>query len=119
LAGQRAAAVRQYQECVRILEAELGVPPEGETTALYEAIRARRLASPLRMAASVGPTAALEAAPTPPAPPVEASPVPLPSEAEGPVGREPELDRLHYLLNQALSGKRQVVLVTGEPGLGK
>jgi DNA-binding SARP family transcriptional activator len=45
-AGQQAAALRQYQECARILLAELGAEPEDETTALYEAIRARQLASP-------------------------------------------------------------------------
>ncbi len=36
--GQRAAALRQYQECVRQLERELGVAPLPETTALYHAI---------------------------------------------------------------------------------
>jgi predicted ATPase/DNA-binding SARP family transcriptional activator len=37
--GQRVAALRQYQECVRLLEEELGVPPTKETTLLYEKIR--------------------------------------------------------------------------------
>ncbi|MDQ5853442.1 MAG: bacterial transcriptional activator domain-containing protein, partial [Chloroflexota bacterium] len=41
-AGQQAAAVRQYQECVRILDAELGVTPDAATTGLYEAIRSRQ-----------------------------------------------------------------------------
>jgi class 3 adenylate cyclase/DNA-binding SARP family transcriptional activator/tRNA A-37 threonylcarbamoyl transferase component Bud32 len=45
-AGQPAAAVRQYQECVRILDAELGTAPEEETTALYETIRTRQLGLP-------------------------------------------------------------------------
>ncbi len=36
--GQRAVALRQYRECVRVLDAELGVGPLGETTDLYEAI---------------------------------------------------------------------------------
>ncbi len=36
--GQRTAALRQYRECVRILEEELGVGPLEETTALYEQI---------------------------------------------------------------------------------
>ncbi|HEU5103567.1 MAG TPA: BTAD domain-containing putative transcriptional regulator, partial [Roseiflexaceae bacterium] len=45
-AGQPAAAVRQYQECVRILDAELGATPEPETAALYEAIRTRQLGLP-------------------------------------------------------------------------
>lgn len=39
-AGQRAAALRQYQECQRLIRAELGVVPADETTALYEQIRA-------------------------------------------------------------------------------
>lgn len=42
LAGQQAAAVRQYDECVRILDTELGVSPEDETAELFEAIRTRR-----------------------------------------------------------------------------
>jgi DNA-binding SARP family transcriptional activator len=36
LSGQRNAALRQYRECVRILDAELGVPPLAATTALYQ-----------------------------------------------------------------------------------
>jgi predicted ATPase/DNA-binding SARP family transcriptional activator len=39
---QRSEALRQYQECVRILEHELGVPPLDETTHLYEHIRAQK-----------------------------------------------------------------------------
>ena len=41
-AGQRAAALRQYRECARVLEEELGVRPEEETTRLYQAIREKR-----------------------------------------------------------------------------
>jgi DNA-binding SARP family transcriptional activator/predicted ATPase len=36
--GQRSAALRQYYKCVRILEEELGVAPEPETTRLTERI---------------------------------------------------------------------------------
>ncbi len=39
--GQRSEALRQYQDCVRILEQELGVPPLDETAALYEHIRSQ------------------------------------------------------------------------------
>jgi DNA-binding SARP family transcriptional activator len=46
-AGQRAEALRQYRECVRMLEAELGVPPQQETTRLSQAIQENRLAPPL------------------------------------------------------------------------
>jgi DNA-binding winged helix-turn-helix (wHTH) protein/tetratricopeptide (TPR) repeat protein len=34
-------------------------------------------------------------------------------------GREPELARLHQLLDGALNGERQIVFVSGEPGIGK
>jgi DNA-binding SARP family transcriptional activator/Tfp pilus assembly protein PilF len=37
--GHRAAAIKQYQDCIHILEMELGVYPLEETTALYDAIR--------------------------------------------------------------------------------
>ena len=40
--GQHAAALRQYKECERILNQELGVPPQPETTALYQNIRLHR-----------------------------------------------------------------------------
>jgi ATP-dependent Clp protease ATP-binding subunit ClpA len=37
--GKRNEALRQYQNCVRILKRELGVAPQEETTALYDHIR--------------------------------------------------------------------------------
>ncbi len=42
LSGQSNAALRQYQECVRILNDELGVPPLEETTRLYLEIKEKR-----------------------------------------------------------------------------
>ncbi|MCA9921950.1 MAG: hypothetical protein KC421_06255, partial [Anaerolineales bacterium] len=39
LSGQRPAALEQYQTCLDVLEAELGVEPAAETTALYERIK--------------------------------------------------------------------------------
>src|SRR5207249_9929434 len=35
------------------------------------------------------------------------------------VGREAELGQLHRWLEKALAGERQLVFVTGEPGIGK
>jgi type IV secretory pathway ATPase VirB11/archaellum biosynthesis ATPase len=35
------------------------------------------------------------------------------------VGRETELAQLHQWLEKALNGERQLVFVTGEPGIGK
>ena len=46
LAGQQSAALRQYDECVRILDQELGVPPEEETTNLHAEIRTRHFFAP-------------------------------------------------------------------------
>lgn len=37
--GQRSAALKQYADCRRVLEAELNIPPLPETTALAERIR--------------------------------------------------------------------------------
>lgn len=41
-AGQHLAALRQYQECERILDKELNVSPQPKTVELYENIRLRR-----------------------------------------------------------------------------
>jgi len=41
--GQHAAALRQYRECVRVLNDELGVAPLAETTQLYERLKEHRL----------------------------------------------------------------------------
>jgi DNA-binding SARP family transcriptional activator/pimeloyl-ACP methyl ester carboxylesterase len=46
--GQQSAAIRQYQECRRILEEELNLKPEAETQELFEAIKARQLLPPNR-----------------------------------------------------------------------
>lgn len=113
-AGQPAAALRQYQECVRLLDAELGVAPEDATTALYEAIRAKRLAPPRAETRAIPQVAAT------PVPDAIASPAPpTRTEPVHAVGREAELAQLHRCLDTALGGTRQLVFVTGEPGMGK
>ena len=45
--GDQAAALRQYRECVRILDQDLGVGPLPETTELYQAIRENRVTPPV------------------------------------------------------------------------
>ena len=50
------------------------------------------------------------------------SPQPIPSlqhPASTLVGRETELQRLHSWWDKALQGERQLIFVTGEPGIGK
>ncbi len=137
-AGQTSAALRQYEEFTTLLEEELGLPPEEETTTLYEAIKARRLLGPFLKQAEVRPArqpAAVEKAagtdeivPLPqPSKNVAAAIRPAPTETPGrpvptamqPVGREQELAQLHAALDTARQGKRQLVFITGEAGQGK
>lgn len=110
--GQRAAALRQYQECMRILDAELGVPPLEETTHLYESIRRQEHSLPPSM--GVSPPEQEQPGLPAPAPIVGLSASPrLPM-----VGRSAELASLqeHYLSCQN-SGR--IVVLAGEPGIGK
>jgi DNA-binding SARP family transcriptional activator len=48
LAGERTAALRQYDRCVEVLRSELAVAPAARTVALYEQIRDERYISPKR-----------------------------------------------------------------------
>jgi DNA-binding SARP family transcriptional activator len=61
LAGDRTAALRQYEYCVAALDADLGVKPAKRTIALYDQIRADQLEGPAF--ALVEAPAALEAPP--------------------------------------------------------
>ena len=57
LAGERGAALRQFQTCQEILADELGVRPSRRTVALYDQIRLEQLApgSPVSAAGSAAP----------------------------------------------------------------
>ncbi|MEA3335159.1 MAG: BTAD domain-containing putative transcriptional regulator [Chloroflexota bacterium] len=109
LAGQQAAALRQYEECKRLLEAELNASPHPSTTALYQRVRARE----------IGPTR--RATPT-----ALRYPEFLREETEPPsrpghsfVEFEQELAWLHNHLDQALMGESRLVFITGGTGRGK
>jgi len=107
-AGEPAAALRQYRECVRTLDRELGVAPLLETTALAEAIRDGRFApSPSR---AERPETA------------ESADVQVSTSASAPVsplvGRDQELATL--LAGYAAAGPDgRLLLVEGEAGIGK
>lgn len=90
--GNRSAALKQYEECARVLRAELDVEPSQETTALYLEIR--------RGAAQ----------PEPYAPRRTNVPVPLNSF----IGRAREIERIQELINA-----RRLVTLTGAGGSGK
>jgi DNA-binding SARP family transcriptional activator len=67
--GRRFAALRQYQECVRILESDLHVSPEGSLVKMYRAIVAGRAPEPSTgVLAQRAESARLSAVPTPPPP---------------------------------------------------
>lgn len=95
-AGERAAALAQYRDCVRTLHRELGVAPTEETTALYRAIREG---------------GAVSAAPAPAAGGAGARRYPL-------VGRERELAGLLEAY-AAVGPEGRLVVVDGETGIGK
>jgi predicted ATPase/DNA-binding SARP family transcriptional activator len=94
--GQRGAALAQYETCRRILEQELGVEPEPETTALYERVRLGEIAA--RPEPSV------------------AAPHNLPAQPLPFVGREVELADLGRLL---CDPDVRLVTVLGPGGMGK
>jgi DNA-binding SARP family transcriptional activator len=105
-AGRRGAALRQYQQCVAILQRELGAEPEAETQQLYQQILRRR--GPARAGGPPDRTTGLTLG-TSRAPMAE---IPL-------VGRTAELGRLRAALADAAAGRGGVVAVIGEAGIGK
>ncbi len=119
-AGQDASALRQYRECKRILQEELGVPPLAETTQLYQAILEHRPPPP--------PSSAQSAAIVDAAPPLNLSPT---SPAHFPmVGREAEWSTLQAAY-AAIENDGPIVndgphrirwpfmVIEGEAGIGK
>ncbi|MDQ4142490.1 MAG: AAA family ATPase, partial [Actinomycetota bacterium] len=93
--GDRARALRIYHVCQATLQRELDVEPSAATREAYEALLP---ISPEPRAQEHGPT-------SPVRPPL--------------VGRASERARLAAVWARAVRGSAQLVLVTGEPGIGK
>jgi DNA-binding SARP family transcriptional activator len=111
--GRQADALRAYQTARRILGDELGIDPGPRLRALEADVLAQ---SP---ALEWEPPDGLET-PAPPSPSsAERAPAPATEEASPMVGRHGELARLEVTLGQAGGGRGAVVLITGEPGIGK
>ena len=112
-AGERAAALRQYRECVRVLEGELGVSPLEETTRDHDAIKENNLPPPPVLSREHSPDTRTEGQEAPSrgggAAPVHDEPL---------VGREAEWESLLRAYEAAGAGGRLVVL-EGEAGVGK
>jgi len=110
-AGQHSAALRQYQECARILRDEVGDEPQPETTALYERLK----------------TAGARRNETTPSIAIPRMRSNLPAQLTSFIGREQELAELKRLLITAVDGARQgsesrttrLVTLTGPGGTGK
>lgn len=100
--GQRGAALRQFENCKRALEEELGVEPAEETVALYQQIQAGELDVPPQLPAFLTAGVARHKGSRPLF-----------------VTRERELAQLDAFLDKALAGQGQVIFVTGGPGRGK
>ncbi|MCS7275139.1 MAG: AAA family ATPase [Candidatus Bipolaricaulota bacterium] len=93
LKGDRAAALRQYQEYADMVQRELNAAPLPEMRALFEQLARGSLALP-----------------TPTQPLVSEMPF---------VGRERELAQLCELWDRVLRGSAQAVFIGGEVGVGK
>ncbi len=119
-AGDRAGAIRRYEEFARQLENEMGVPPMAETRTLHEAIISGTLAAPARgpaPSATASTNAPVVTTPlVAPAPPGFTPRTMPPSAPSGPpfTGRAGELRRL-----EELRATHQLVLVEGDAGMGK
>ncbi|MGH7302677.1 MAG: ATP-binding protein [Candidatus Rokuibacteriota bacterium] len=101
--GRRAAALRQYQACVSVLERDLGADPEAETKRLYrELLQSTQVTADTRAAGDAEPAA------------TDRSPSDIPL-----IGRQAELARLASELEAAWHGRGAVALVQGEVGVGK
>ncbi len=116
--GRRQLALRQYQECVRVLQEELGAPPLDETVDLNERIKAGELEAIGRGAAdglvSSGRSAEVTSVATLTGGGgwvAEGGELPL-------IGRERELAELQAWY-EAVEGAPRVLFVEGELGVGK
>lgn len=108
--GQRSMALKQYQDCVRILDQELGVPPLEETSRLHQMImdndvHMRTITHDFHQ---IAPTPALSS--------VLVSTGRLPM-----VGRDAEVQRLDALYQGAITAQshHQLAVIEGEAGIGK
>jgi DNA-binding SARP family transcriptional activator len=105
--GSRDQAVRQFQVCRAVLRRELGLVPEKATLALYQDVIADRI--PIRAGASQT-GAKLVGSFRSPAEKTHETPC---------IGRGPVLALLRQRFARAAGGEGRLILLSGEPGVGK
>ncbi|HEV2579891.1 MAG TPA: AAA family ATPase, partial [Ktedonobacteraceae bacterium] len=120
-AGQRAAALHQYRECVQALESALSVAPLEATTQLYQLIKENRI--PPLPAPLLAPTSLNEddraRMDVPPDHPESMDQPGQPPAAGIPlVGRDDELALLIKKYS-AIDDGGQIIVIEGEAGIGK
>lgn len=104
--GDRAAAFAQYESCTKALQSELGIPPEPETTALFEQLKAGLVP---RLHAEVGGSVALR-----PAALQRVNNLPAPGGVF--IGREAELAEIAGRLADPAC---RLLTILGPGGIGK
>ena len=103
VSGQRSEALRQYQQCVHLLDEELLTFPDDETTRLFQAIQDNSLpTNPDTEEATVSRDSSV------------VPPLPLLS-----VGREEAIREIKGRLGIGDSDMRPVTIIQGWPGVGK
>ncbi len=116
--GNTAEALRAYERLRRVLREELGTAPGAEIQALHRRLLTGRESAddPIEAATSAAITVGG------PGPAVAELPLPtwlIPTRRSPFVGRTGEIGRLEGLWDEAAEGRPQIVLVGGDPGMGK
>jgi DNA-binding SARP family transcriptional activator len=110
-ADRQVDALAAHRRYVRLLAEEYGLDPGPAFVQLHGAVLRHELASPSGRPAANGASRGEGARPP------EATPSPEPTPDL--LGRDAELDRLHAIVTDAVAGRGRLVLLSGEPGIGK
>lgn len=113
LTGRRQQALRQYERLRDILERELDLEPEPETDELYAAIQSGEFPSETWEIESP------ELTTQPARPEITESIADFLQRVGDFVGRADELATLQQALEGVIGGRGAIILVAGEPGIGK